>query len=83
MPEVLSCFTFFRSFPVDHICIQKFNLNSSLPVRIPGFSALRFNSTHSRSDPIFPDDLIASCDAVVFIRQSLSFLNSQLSSILA
>ena len=40
-------FTF--SYPVGHICIQESNLNLSSFFRIPGFSALRFHGTHSRS----------------------------------
>ena len=38
---------FLSSYPVDLICIQKSNLNSSSSFRIPGFSALRSDRTHS------------------------------------
>ena len=40
---------FLSSRPVDLICIQESNLNSSSSFRIPGFSALRSDRTHSRS----------------------------------
>ena len=39
---------FLSSHPVDLICIQESNLNSSSFFRIPGFSALRSDYTHSR-----------------------------------
>ena len=42
-PEALNCFPFLLSHPVDLICIQEYNLNSSSSFRIPGFSALRFD----------------------------------------
>ena len=38
---------FILSHPVDLICIQESNLNSSSYFRIPGFSALRSDCTHS------------------------------------
>ena len=40
---------FILSHPVDLICIQESNLNSSSSFRIPGFSSLRCDRTHSRS----------------------------------
>ena len=40
---------FLSCHPVDLICIQESNLNSSSSFRIPGFSALRSDCTHSRS----------------------------------
>ena len=46
---------FLSSHPVDLICIQKSNLNSSSSFRIPGFSALRSDRTHSRSGILSPD----------------------------
>ena len=45
---------FLSSHPVDLICIQKSNLNSSSSFRIPGFSALRFDRTHSLCVLIVP-----------------------------
>ena len=38
---------FISSHPVDLICIQESNLNLSSSFRIPGFSALRSDGTHS------------------------------------
>ena len=40
---------FLSSHPVDLICIQESNLNSSSSFRIPGFSVLCSDRTHSRS----------------------------------
>ena len=40
---------FLSSHPVDLICIQESNLNSSSSFPIPGFSALHSDRTHSRS----------------------------------
>ena len=59
------------SHPVDLICIQESNLNSSF--RIPGFSALRSDRTHSRSGILSSDTTHASGDVVIFVRQGLSF----------
>ena len=46
---------FLSSHPVNLICIQESNLNSSSSLRIPGFSALRSDCTHSRSGILSPD----------------------------
>ena len=40
---------FLSSHPVDLICIQESNLNSSSSLQIPGFSALHSDRIHSRS----------------------------------
>ena len=64
---------FLSSHPVDLICIQESNLNSSSSFRIPGFSALRFDRTHSRSGIFSPDATHASGSVVIFVRQGLSF----------
>ena len=64
---------FLSSHPVDLICIQKSNLNSFSSFRIPGFSALRSDRTHSRSGILSPDDTYASGGVVIFARQGLSF----------
>ena len=45
---------FLSSHPVDVICIQESNLNSSSTFRIPGFSALHSDRTHSRSGIFSP-----------------------------
>ena len=62
---------FLSSHPVDLICIQESNLNSSSSFRIPGFSALRSDRTHSRSGILSSDATHAS--VVIFVRQGLSF----------
>ena len=77
-PELLY---FLSSHPVDLICIQKSNLNSSFSFRIPGFSALRSDRTHSRSGILSPDATHASSDVVIFVRQGLSFSELSTSSL--
>ena len=64
---------FLLPHPVDLICIQESNLNSSSPFRIPGFSALRSDCTHSRSGILSLDATHASGGVVIFVRQGLSF----------
>ena len=64
---------FLSSHPVDLICIQESNLNSSFSFRIPRFSALRSDRTHSRSGILSSDTTHASSGVVLFIRQGLSF----------
>ena len=59
---------FISSHPIDLICIQESNLNSSSSYRIPGFSAVRSDRTHSRSGILFSDDKHASCSVIIFIR---------------
>ena len=51
---------FLSSHPVDLVCIQESNLNSSSSFRIPGFSALRSDRTHSRSGILSRDDTLAA-----------------------
>ena len=72
---------FLSSHPVDLICIQEFNLNSSSSFRIPGFSALRSDRTHSRSGILTPDATHASGGVVIFVRQGLSFCELSTSSL--
>ena len=62
---------FLSSHPVDLICIQESNLNSSF--RIPGFSVVRSDRTHSRSGILSSDASHASGGVVIFVRQGLSF----------
>ena len=64
---------FLSSHPVDFISIQVYNLNSSSSLRIPGFSTLRFDRTHSRSGILSPDATHASGGVVIFVRLGLSF----------
>ena len=71
---------FLSSHPVDLICIQESNLNSSSSFRIPGFSALRSDRTHSRSGILSPDAMHAS-GSVIFVRQGLSFSELYTSSL--
>ena len=55
------------------------NLNSTSSFRIPGFSALRSDRTHSRSGILSSDTTHASGGVVIFVRQGLSF--SELSTL--
>ena len=64
---------FLSSHPVDLICIQESNFNSSSSFRIPGFSALRSDCTHSRSGILSPDATHASGGVVIFVREGLFF----------
>ena len=64
---------FISSNPVDLICIQKSNLNLSSSFRIPGFSALRSDRTHSWSGIFSTDVTDASGGVIIFVRQGLSF----------
>ena len=72
---------FLSSHPVDLICMQESNLNLSFSFRIPGFSALRSDRTHSRSGILSPDATHASGDVVIFVRQGLSFSELSTSSL--
>ena len=72
---------FLSSHPVDLICIQESNLNSSSFFRIPGFSALRSDRTHSRSGILSPDATHASGGVVIFVRQGLSISELSTSSL--
>ena len=64
---------YLSSHPVDLICIQESNLNSSSSLQIPGFSALHSDRIHSRSGILSSDTTHASGGVVIFFRQSLSF----------
>ena len=68
---------FFSSHPVDLIRI----LSSSSSFRIPGFSALRSDRTHSRSGILSSDATHASGGVVIFVRQGLSFSELSTSSL--
>ena len=72
---------FLLSHPVDLICIQESNLNSSSSFRIPGFSALRSDCTHSQSGILFPDATHACGSVIIFVRQCLSFSELSTSSL--
>ena len=60
-------FHFFSSHPVDLICIQESNLNSSSSFRIPGFSALRCDRTYSRSGILSHDTTHANGGFLIFV----------------
>ena len=64
---------FLSSHPVDLICIQESNVNSSSSFRIPGFFALRSDRIHSRSGILSSDTTHASGGVVIFVRQGLYF----------
>ena len=72
---------FLSSHPVDLICIQESNLNSSFSFQIPGFSALRSDCTYSRSGILPPDATHASGSVIIFVRQGLSFSELSISSL--
>ena len=72
---------FLSSHPVDLTCIQESNLNSSSSFRIPGFSALCSNRTHSRSGILSPDPTHASGGVIIFVWQGLSFSELSTSSL--
>ena len=72
---------FLSSHPVDLICIQESNYNSFSSFRIPVFSALRSDRTHSRSGILSPDATHASGGVVIFVRQGLSFSELSTSSL--
>ena len=72
---------FLSSHPLDLIGIQKSNLNSSSIFRIPGFSALRSNCTHSQSDILSLDATHACGGVIIFVRQGLSFSALSISSL--
>ena len=72
---------FISPHPVDLICIQESNFNSSSSFQIPGFSALRLDGTHSRSGIFSTDVPDASGGVIIFVRQSLSFSKRSTSSL--
>ena len=64
---------FISPHPIDLICIQESNLNLFSFFWILGFSALRFDGTHSRSDIFSTDVTDTSGGVIIFVRQGLSF----------
>ena len=64
---------FLLSHPVDLICIQESNYNTSSSFRIPGFSALRSDRIPSGSGILAPNATHASGGVIIFVRQGLSF----------
>ena len=79
-PGALNCYIFFC--PILYlICIQESNLNPSSLFRIPGFSTLRSDCTHSRPGILSRDATHASGGVVIFVRQSLFFSELSTSSV--
>ena len=72
---------FISSHPIDLICIQECNLNLSSFFRIPGFSALRSDCSHSRSGIFSTDATLASSSIIIFVRHGLSFSELSTSSL--
>ena len=72
---------FISSHPVDLICIQESNLNSSSSFRIPGFCALRSHGTYSRSGIFSTDVADASGGVIICVKQSLFFSELSTSSL--
>ena len=72
---------FLLSHPVDLICIQEPNPSSSSSFRIPGFSTLRSDRTHSRSGILSPDATHTSGGVIIFVTQGLSFSELSTSSL--
>ena len=64
---------FLSSHPVDLICIQESNLNSSSSFQIAVLSALQSDCTHFRSGIFSFDAMHASDSVIIFVRQGLSF----------
>ena len=60
---------------------QESNISSSSSFRIPGFSALHFDRTHSRSGILSPDATHTGGGVVIFVRQGLSFSELSISSL--
>ena len=72
---------FLFSHLVDLICIEESNLKSSSSFRIPGFSALRSDRTHSQSGILSCDATHASSGIIIFVWQGLSFSELSTSSL--
>ena len=72
---------FLSTHPVDLICIQESNLNSSSSFQIPGFSFLRSDRSHSRSGILSPDATHASGGVVIFVSQDIPFSELSTSSL--
>ena len=72
---------FVSSHPIVLICIQESNLKLSSSFRIPGFSALRSDGTHSRSGIFSTAVTDANGGVILFIKQGLSFSELSTSSL--
>ena len=72
---------FISSHPVGLIYIQESNLNLSSSFRIPGFSALQSDGTHSRSGIFSTDVADASGGVIIVVRQGSFFSELSTSSL--
>ena len=72
---------FISSHPVDLIYIQESNLNLTSSFWIPGFSALQFYGTQSRSGIFSTDVADASGGVIIFVKQGLFFSELSTSSL--
>ena len=72
---------FISSYPVGLICIQESNFNLSSSFRIPGFSALGSDGTHSRTGIFSTDVTDASGGVIIIVRQGLFFSELSISSL--
>ena len=72
---------FISSHPVDLIYIQESNLNLFSSFRIPGFSALQSDGTHSRSGIFSTDVADANGGVIIFVKQGLFFSELSTSSL--
>ena len=72
---------FISSHPVDLVYIQESNLNLSSSFRIPGFSALGSDGTHSRFGIFSTDVADASGGVIIFVKQGLFFSELSISSL--
>ena len=82
-PAALNYYTLFRLILFNFVFIQESNPNSSSSLRIPVFSALRSDRTHSRSGILSPDTMHASGGVIIFVRQSFSFFKLSTSNFLS
>ena len=64
---------FISSHHASFVCIQEYNLNLSSSFRIPGFSALKSDHTHTRFGIFSIDATHTSGGVIILIRQGLSF----------
>ena len=77
-PGALNYFTFFRPILLT-LSVSRNPILTHLP--FSGFSALRFDRTHSRSVILSPDATHASSSVIIFIRQGLFFSELSISSL--
>ena len=70
---------FISLHPVNLICIQESNLNSSSSFQNPEYSALRLDRTHSRPGILSPADSHACGSVIIFAKQGQSFFALTLS----